>query len=37
MIGAYSSDMVKMVRTAKPMGSIKPPDTGSSGRSDGAE
>jgi len=27
MIGAYSSDMIKMVRTAKPMGSMKLPDT----------
>ena len=30
MIGAYSSDMMKMVRTAKPMGYLKPPDTGMS-------
>ena len=30
MIGVYSSDMMKMVRTAKPMGSMKPPDTGMS-------
>jgi hypothetical protein len=30
MMGAYSSDMIKMVRTAKPMGSMKPPDTGMS-------
>jgi hypothetical protein len=30
MIGAYSSDMLKMVRTAKPRGSMKPPDTGKS-------
>jgi hypothetical protein len=27
MIGAYSSDMMKMVWTAKPMDSLKPPDT----------
>jgi hypothetical protein len=27
MMGAYSSDMMKMVRTAKPMGYLKPPDT----------
>ena len=30
MIGVYSSDMMKMVRTAKPMGYLKPPDTGMS-------
>ncbi|KAF5424958.1 MAG: hypothetical protein C5S44_00830 [Candidatus Methanocomedens sp.] len=30
MIGAYSSDMMNMVRTARPMGSLKPPDTGMS-------
>ena len=30
MIGAYSSDMMNMVRTAKPMGYMKPPDTGMS-------
>ena len=27
IIGAYNSDMMKMVRTAKPMGYLKPPDT----------
>ena len=26
MIGAYSSDIMRMVRTAKPMGYLKPPD-----------
>jgi hypothetical protein len=30
MIGAYKSDIMKIVRTAKPMGSLKPPDTGMS-------
>ena len=30
MIGAYSSDMMNMVRTVKPMGYLKPPDTGMS-------
>ena len=30
MIGAYSSDMMNMVRTAKPLGYLKPPDTGMS-------
>ena len=30
MIGAYNSDMMKMVRTTKPMGSLKPSDTGMS-------
>ena len=30
MIGAYSSDMMNMVRTAKSMGYLKPPDTGMS-------
>ena len=30
MIGAYSSDMMNMVRPAKPMGYLKPPDTGMS-------
>ncbi len=30
MMGANKSDMIKMVRTAKPMGSMKPPDTGMS-------
>ena len=30
MIGAYSSDMMNMVRTVKPMGYLKPPDMGMS-------
>lgn len=30
IIGAYSSDMMKMVRIAKPIGSMKLPDTGMS-------
>jgi len=30
MIGTYSSDMMKMVRTAKPRGYLKPPDMGMS-------
>ncbi|MCD4804931.1 MAG: hypothetical protein K8R07_04560 [Desulfobacterales bacterium] len=30
MIGAYSSDMMKMVWTAKPMGSLRAPDMGMS-------
>ncbi len=30
MIGVCSSDMMKMLRTAKPRGSMKPPDTGMS-------
>ena len=30
MIGAYRIDMMKMVRTAKPVGYLKPPDTGMS-------
>ena len=30
MIGAYKSDMMNMVRTAKPRGYLKPPDTGMS-------
>ena len=30
MTGTYISDTMKMVRTAKPMGYLKPPDTGMS-------
>ncbi|NOR47098.1 MAG: hypothetical protein GQ533_03490 [Methanosarcinaceae archaeon] len=30
MIGVYKSDMMKMVRTAKPRGYLKPPDMGMS-------
>ena len=30
MIGVYKSDMMKMVWTAKPMGSLRAPDMGTS-------